>query len=649
MKSSKSINVMARKMFFVITDIILLNVAWILSFMLIYQDFSLQDAFLFIGEGYQQVFFISIFTVASVLIHFSLGLYRSIWQYAGMWELLRGVGAGIFDIGVFVLLIGLSSNRHFSIHLSFVVLLFFLTTFILLSSRFFYRGLRTVKEQWQMRKVKKVRVMIIGAGSASETVIREMRERKSVRNLIPVCIIDDNHSKIGSTLHSVPIVGDRNTIIENAVNRRIDEIWLSIPSAKKSEQAEILNICKKTSCVLKIIPALDTILNGSAHISNLRNVEVEDLLGRDPIRFDMENVFAYLKDKTVLVSGGGGSIGSELCRQIARFKPKKLIIFDIYENNAYDIKNELQATFPDLNLLTLIGSVRDHKRVESVFDTYKPQIVFHAAAHKHVPLMEDSPNESIKNNVFGTYKMAKAADMYGTEKFVLISTDKAVNPTNIMGASKRLCEMVIQSFNNRSKTEYVAVRFGNVLGSNGSVIPLFKKQIAKGGPVTVTDKRIIRYFMTIPEAVSLVLEAGTYAKGGEIFVLDMGKPVKILDLAENLIRLSGLEPYKDIDIKFTGLRPGEKLYEELLIDTKTLKKTANNLIFVDEPPALIPDFEEKIAYMYKVMLDDSVDIRSLVKELVPTYISPEESQKKYEESHCVFSCPNGEKIKTEDK
>ena len=444
----------------------------------------------------------------------------------------------------------------------------------------------------------------------------------------------------------MPVVGNRDTIIENAQKRRIDEIWLSIPSAPKAEQAKILGICKQTRCVLKLIPGLDSILKGSVHINNLRNVEVEDLLGREPVKFDMENISAYIKDKVVLVTGGGGSIGSELCRQIAGYLPKQLIVFDIYENNAYDIRNELRKKYPALDLVTLIGSVRDHKRVEAVFELYRPQIVFHAAAHKHVPLMEDSPNEAIKNNVFGTFKTAKAADMYGAKKFVLISTDKAVNPTNIMGASKRLCEMVVQYFNDRSATEYVAVRFGNVLGSNGSVIPLFKKQIANGGPVTVTYRRIIRYFMTIPEAVSLVLEAGTYAKGGEIFVLDMGKPVKILDLAENLIRLSGYTPYKDIDIEFTGLRPGEKLYEELLIDTANLKKTANNLIYVDDLPHLAPDFREKIDHLYNVMLDDSVDIRALMRELVPTYISPEESRLRYEKDHCVFSCPDGEKIAT---
>ena len=614
--------------------------------MLIYDDFSLYQAFNFIGDEKSRIIFIAVFTVVSVLIHFSFGLYRSIWQFAGMWELLRAVGAGFIDTGLFLLLIGLSFNRKVAAKPAYFIFLFFLITFVLLVSRFSYRALRTVREHWQMRGVKQVRIMIIGAGSASETVIREMKEKKSVRNFIPVCIIDDDRSKIGTTLHSVPVVGNRDTIIENAQKRRIDEIWLSIPSAPKAEQAKILGICKQTRCVLKLIPGLDSILKGSVHINNLRNVEVEDLLGREPVKFDMENISAYIKDKVVLVTGGGGSIGSELCRQIAGYLPKQLIVFDIYENNAYDIRNELRKKYPALDLVTLIGSVRDHKRVEAVFELYRPQIVFHAAAHKHVPLMEDSPNEAIKNNVFGTFKTAKAADMYGAKKFVLISTDKAVNPTNIMGASKRLCEMVMQYFNDRSATEYVAVRFGNVLGSNGSVIPLFKKQIANGGPVTVTDRRIIRYFMTIPEAVSLVLEAGTYAKGGEIFVLDMGKPVKILDLAENLIRLSGYTPYKDIDIEFTGLRPGEKLYEELLIDTANLKKTANNLIYVDDPPPLAPDFREKIDHLYNVMLDDSVDIRALMKELVPTYISPEESRLRYEKDHCVFSCPDGEKIAT---
>lgn len=644
--SAKGSSRIAKELLFGIADIVLINLAWIFSYMLIYDDFSLYQAFNFIGDEKSRIIFIAVFTVVSVLIHFSFGLYRSIWQFAGMWELLRAVGAGFIDTGLFLLLIGLSFNRKVAAKPAYFIFLFFLITFVLLVSRFSYRALRTVREHWQMRGVKQVRIMIIGAGSASETVIREMKEKKSVRNFIPVCIIDDDRSKIGTTLHSVPVAGNRDTIIENAQKRRIDEIWLSIPSAPKAEQAKILEICKQTSCVLKLIPGLDSILKGSVHINNLRKVEVEDLLGREPVKFDMENVSAYIKDKVVLVTGGGGSIGSELCRQIAGYSPKQLIVFDVYENNAYDIRNELRKKYPALDLVTLIGSVRDHKRVEAVFELYRPQIVFHAAAHKHVPLMEDSPNEAIKNNVFGTFKTAKAADMYGAEKFVLISTDKAVNPTNIMGASKRLCEMVVQYFNDRSATEYVAVRFGNVLGSNGSVIPLFKKQIADGGPVTVTDRRIIRYFMTIPEAVSLVLEAGTYAKGGEIFVLDMGKPVKILDLAENLIRLSGYTPYKDIDIEFTGLRPGEKLYEELLIDTANLKKTANNLIYVDDPPPLAPDFREKIDHLYNVMLDDSVDIRALMRELVPTYISPEESRLRYEKDHCVFSCPDGEKIAT---
>lgn len=644
--SAKGSSRIAKELLFGIADIVLINLAWILSYMLIYDDFSLYQAFNFIGDEKSRIIFIAVFTVVSVLIHFSFGLYRSIWQFAGMWELLRAVGAGFMDTGLFLLLIGLSFNRKVAAKPAYFIFLFFLITFVLLVSRFSYRALRAVREHWQMRGVKQVRIMIIGAGSASETVIREMKEKKSVRNFIPVCIIDDDRSKIGTTLHSVPVVGNRDTIIENAQKRRIDEIWLSIPSAPKAEQAKILGICKQTRCVLKLIPGLDSILKGSVHINNLRNVEVEDLLGREPVKFDMENISAYIKDKVVLVTGGGGSIGSELCRQIAGYLPKQLIVFDIYENNAYDIRNELRKKYPALDLVTLIGSVRDHKRVEAVFELYRPQIVFHAAAHKHVPLMEDSPNEAIKNNVFGTFKTAKAADMYGAKKFVLISTDKAVNPTNIMGASKRLCEMVVQYFNDRSATEYVAVRFGNVLGSNGSVIPLFKKQIANGGPVTVTDRRIIRYFMTIPEAVSLVLEAGTYAKGGEIFVLDMGKPVKILDLAENLIRLSGYTPYKDIDIEFTGLRPGEKLYEELLIDTANLKKTANNLIYVDDLPHLAPDFREKIDHLYNVMLDDSVDIRALMRELVPTYISPEESRLRYEKDHCVFSCPDGEKIAT---
>ena len=415
-------------------------------------------------------------------------------------------------------------------------------------------------------------------------------------------------------------MGGREDIVRLAKELQIEEIIVAMPSAPQSEVRDILNICKETGCEMKVLPGLYQMIKGEVSISKLRRVEIEDLLGREPIRVQLDEIMGYVAGKVVLVTGGGGSIGSELCRQVAAHEPKQLIIFDIYENNAYDIQQELKNKFPALDLTVLIGSVRNTHRMNSIFEKYRPDIVYHAAAHKHVPLMEDSPNEAIKNNVFGTYKTALAADRYGVKRFVLISTDKAVNPTNIMGASKRICEMIIQMMNRHSKTEFVAVRFGNVLGSNGSVIPLFKKQIEKGGPVTVTHPDIIRYFMTIPEAVSLVLQAGALAKGGEIFVLDMGEPVKILDLAENLIRLSGYKPYEDIDIEFTGLRPGEKLYEELLMSEEGLQETANKLIHIGKPIEFDDDkFREQLDALKKAAEHDSASIRQLVKEIVPTY------------------------------
>ena len=461
--------------------------------------------------------------------------------------------------------------------------------------------------------------MIVGAGEAGNTLLKELQNSKFVEQNV-CCLVDDDPGKIGKYLRGVLVAGNRKDICRLAEEYHIDEIMIAIPSASHAEIQELLDICSQTSCKLKVLPGIYQLVNGEVSVSKLRNVEIEDLLGREPIDTQVESIMGYVSGKVVLVTGGGGSIGSELCRQIARHEPKQLVIFDIYENNAYDIQQELKRDYPELNLVVLIGSVRNTHRINGVFEKYHPQIVYHAAAHKHVPLMEDSPNEAIKNNVMGTYKTAQAADKYGVSRFVLISTDKAVNPTNIMGASKRLCEMVIQMMNNRSKTEFVAVRFGNVLGSNGSVIPLFKKQIEEGGPVTVTHPDIIRYFMTIPEAVSLVLQAGARAKGGEIFVLDMGKPVKILDLALNLIRLSGLKPYEDIDIVFTGLRPGEKLYEELLMDEEGLQSTDNELIHIGKPI----DFDEELFTHQLEELDelsrmDSPKIKEKVMEVVPTY------------------------------
>ena len=434
------------------------------------------------------------------------------------------------------------------------------------------------------------------------------------------CIIDDNPGCHGKFLRGVPIVGGRDKIIDAVGQYAVDEIIFAIPSANTQTRKEILDICKESGCKLRTLPGIYQLINGDVSVSKLKEVEIEDLLGRDPIEINTEEVLNYVSGKVVLVTGGGGSIGSELCRQIAGHHPKQLVIVDIYENNAYDIQQELIRKHPELNLQVLIASVRNTARINDIFATYRPNIVFHAAAHKHVPLMEVSPNEAIKNNVMGTYKTAKAADKYGAEKFVLISTDKAVNPTNVMGASKRICEMVIQMMNQKSETNFVAVRFGNVLGSNGSVIPLFKKQIAEGGPVTVTDPNIIRYFMTIPEAVSLVLQAGAYARGGEIFVLDMGKPVKILDLATNLIKLSGYKVGEDIEIEFTGLRPGEKMYEELLMDEEGLKKTANKMIFIGKPIDFDTEvFEKQLEELFLHAKQEDKDIRKEIKDIVPTY------------------------------
>ncbi len=463
------------------------------------------------------------------------------------------------------------------------------------------------------------RVMIIGAGSAGEKILRETLVTPKINKEV-VCFIDDDLSKKGRRIHNVPVVGGRNEILQQAEKYHVDEIYIALPSIDDKEVSEILNICKETKCKLKKLPGIYQFLNDEITLEKLKNVEVQDLLGRDPIKVNLEEIMGYVQDKVVMVTGGGGSIGSELCRQIAKSHPKQLIIVDIYENNAYDIQLELKDKYPHLNLETLIASVRNTDKVNRLFEQYHPDIVYHAAAHKHVPLMEDSPCEAVKNNVFGTLNVVRAADKYGTKRFILISTDKAVNPTNVMGATKRMCEMIVQSYNKKSNTEYVAVRFGNVLGSNGSVIPLFKKQIKAGGPVTVTHPDIIRYFMTIPEAVSLVLQAGAYAKGGEIFVLDMGEPVKIDDMARNLIKLSGYEPDIDIKIEYTGLRPGEKLFEELLMKEEGMQDTPNKLIHIGKPIELDEEkFFNQLVHLKEVAYQDCTDIRKDIKEIVDTY------------------------------
>ena len=466
---------------------------------------------------------------------------------------------------------------------------------------------------------KRVRAMIVGAGDAGTTLIREIQNTDKI-DYYPVCLVDDNETKVGKSISGVKVVGTTQDIKKAAEKYGIEEILIAIPSAPKAQIKRIFEICKTTDCKVKILPGIYQIVNGEANVSSLRPVQITDLLGREQIKVNIDEIIGYIEGQTVLVTGGGGSIGSELCRQIASHNPKQLIILDIYENNAYDIEQELKRKYPQLNLLALIASLRDKGKMIDVFEKYRPDIVFNAAAHKHVPLMETSPNEAIKNNVFGTLNVARCADKYGVKTFVQISTDKAVNPTNVMGATKRICEMIIQTIGKHSKTKFVAVRFGNVLGSNGSVIPLFERQIAEGGPVTVTHKDIIRYFMTIPEAVSLVLQAGAYAKGGQIFVLDMGEPVKIYDLAYNLIKLKGLEPNVDIEIKCTGLRPGEKLYEERLMDEEGMQTTPNGLINIANPIDIDEDFLwAELDKLYKAAYEETPDMKHLISELVTTY------------------------------
>jgi FlaA1/EpsC-like NDP-sugar epimerase len=501
-------------------------------------------------------------------------------------------------------------------------LLIFLMMLVVLTfiPRYFLRAVEALRGYIQNRvDGDRKAVIIVGAGAAGVSLLREIEFSSMIKYSVK-CFIDDDASKHGTYIYGVKVAGGRDRIVELAKKYSVDEIYVAMPSCGGRVVEEIVNICKKTKCKVKVLPGIYQFINGEVSVNNLRDVSIEDLLARDAINVNLDKVMDYVTDKVVMVTGGGGSIGSELCRQIANHNPHQLIIVDIYENNAYDIQQELIKSYPKLNLVTLIASVRDETRMERIFATYKPQIVYHAAAHKHVPLMEESPNEAIKNNVFGTFKTAKLADKYGVKRFVLISTDKAVNPTNVMGATKRICEMIVQSYDKISKTEFVAVRFGNVLGSNGSVVPLFKKQIEAGGPVYVTHPEIIRYFMTISEAVALVIQAGAYAKGGEIFVLDMGKPVKILDLAENLIRLSGFEPYKDIEIKFTGLRPGEKLYEEMLMSEEGLAETENKLIHIGKPIEMDEEeFFSQLDRLRDVLESEPTNARRLISEIVPTY------------------------------
>ncbi|MGI6167249.1 MAG: polysaccharide biosynthesis protein [Eubacteriales bacterium] len=562
---------------------------------------------------------LSIIIPSYLLVMIVFNGYRIIWRFAGTRDRTEFSFLVILSNVPYIIAHSLITGGYpVSVYITSIVFMVCALLFVRASYKAIYR-IRNRQAGEKLLNSGKKNVMIIGAGSAGNMLLHDLKNSPEMSGYRAACFIDDDKTKIGRSLGGVRVVGDTTTIAENVKKYNTSVIIFAIPSCPNDRRAEILNECSKTGCEVRTLPSLSQMVNGHVSMRNVRNIQVEDLLGREPVKLNLDGVRNFLAGKTVMVTGGGGSIGSELCRQIASFNPSRLIILDIYENNAYDIQNELLRKYPELSLVTLIGSVRDVVRVESVLSEYRPDIIYHAAAHKHVPLMEESPCEAVKNNVFGTLNMVQAADKFGVERLILISTDKAVNPTNVMGATKRICEMIIQSYAKKSKTEFVAVRFGNVLGSNGSVIPLFKKQIEAGGPVTVTHPDITRFFMTIPEAVSLVLEAGIDARGGEIFVLDMGNPVKTLTLAENMIRLSGYTPYKDIKIEFIGLRPGEKLYEEILMKEEGLKSTSNKLIYIASPL----EFDEEKFYQkleeLKVSLDERRDIRSIIHEIVPTY------------------------------
>ena len=606
----------------VLMDIFIVTVA---SFgaLLVRFDFNLS----LVPEDYMDVLLrmLPIIVAVAIAIFSFFRLYSTLWYYAGATELIYLAVACVADALVNTLLI-LVLNRQieYPVPRSWYFFYGALLLIMMLVGRFSQRGIKTLSSR-RLQAEKKKRVLIIGAGEAGNAIIKEIVNSRYV-NMEIVGIIDDDKVKHGKFLHGIKVIGDRNDIVNVAETYRVDEIIIAMPTVSAMETKKILDICKQTGCELKRLPGMFQLVNGEISISKLKDVDVNDLLGREPIKVDLDSIMGYVSDKVVMVTGGGGSIGSELCRQVASHKPKQLIIVDIYENTTYDIQLELKRRYPELDLVVLIASIRNTKRMDDIFKTYRPEIVYHAAAHKHVPLMEDSPNESVKNNVLGTWKVVQAADKYKVKRFVMISTDKAVNPTNIMGATKRICEMIIQTYNNRSETEYVAVRFGNVLGSNGSVIPLFKKQIEEGGPVTVTHPDIIRYFMTIPEAVSLVLQAGAYAKGGEIFILDMGEPVKIVDLAKNLILLSGHKPNEDIQIIFTGLRPGEKLYEEMLMKEEGMQDTENKLIHIGKPIQMDEEkFLAQLAELKEYVVTEPDDIRLWVQRIVPTYSIQERS------------------------
>ena len=610
----------------VITDFVLILLSYFLGFIF---RFYLSDSTLIqIIASFGSLFGKVILSASIyILIFYIFKQYKSIWTLAGINEIVNGVIAVTLG-GVVSVLISLISKERIPLMVTLLagIMILILCNGVRVAWRILRRAIM-YNEASNPEDLK--RVLIIGAGSGGALVSNEYKKFPQLKRKV-VAFIDDDRQKLGTYVNGVKVYGNREDIIRVAKEKKVDEIIIAIASIKDQVLKELIEKCTEAKIAVKIMPGVAEMIDGKFSINKIRDVDVEDLLGRETIKLDHDGIADYLEGKTVLVTGGGGSIGSELCRQISKFKPKQLIIFDIYENNAYDIQNELKRTYPDLNLVTLIGSVRDRQRLRQIYTRYNPNVVFHAAAHKHVPLMEISPEEAIKNNVVGTFNTAEFANSYGVEKFVLISTDKAVNPTNIMGATKRMCEMIVQAFNKVSDTEFVAVRFGNVLGSNGSVIPLFKKQIAAGGPVTLTHKEITRYFMTIPEASQLVLQAGAYAEGGEIFVLDMGKPVKIYDLAENLIKLSGYEPHRDIKIEVTGLRPGEKLYEELLMNEEGLTETKHEKIFIGKPGDFeIDDIAQKTEELLKYATKGSkIRLKKQLKMVVDTFKEPEEINSK---------------------
>jgi FlaA1/EpsC-like NDP-sugar epimerase len=599
----------------VIIDIFMVNMAYLLSI-----NITFFNRFTEISTIYQKD--VILVTLIYIICFALFKMYSSLWHLTGTDEFILGVGGGILAGAIVILY---TRTLGATIPLNVCVIGTILACIFTLGYRILYRVYRRALLYMPYKYAKdQERVMIIGAGSAGTMIINEMLSRRNLK-LNPILLIDDRDFKQGKRISGVKVEGKREDIVRLAEERGIDTIIIAIPSIDNKNKKQILNICRKTNCKIKIIPGIYEIISGEATVSRIKDVELEDLLGRDPVVLDSKGISNYINNKVILVTGAGGSIGSELCRQIIPFGPEKIILFDIYENSVYDIQNELKSNYPQIDINVLIGSIRDKKRLEEIFKRYNIDVVFHAAAHKHVPLMEDSPKEAIKNNVFGTFNLVKTAHECNVDRFVLISTDKAVNPTNIMGATKRLCEMIIQSYNPISETEFVAVRFGNVLGSNGSVIPLFKKQIQAGGPVTVTHKNITRYFMLIPEAAQLVLQAGCFAKGGEIFVLDMGKPVKIYDLAVDLIKLSGLEPNVDIKIKITGLRPGEKLYEELLMSEEGLKSTEHNKIYIGRPTfESIESLNKKLQELENLLEEDDELIKQKMKQIVPTYKEPSE-------------------------